>query len=265
MREKDRSRPAAAAREPGADGVIEGRNAVLEALRAGRPIDKLYIARGETDSTLSYIASAARGKGIVVSEADRRKLDGMSVTHAHQGVIAVTAVQEYASVEDILELARNRGEAPLIVVCDELSDPHNLGAVIRTAECAGAHGVIIPRHRSAGLTAVVAKTSAGAVFHLPVARVPNLTAALRDLKKEGLWIFGTAADGDTSLYKADLKGPAAIVIGSEGEGMGRLITETCDFRVSIPLKGKLSSLNASAAAAILLYEAVRQRMSGGAC
>lgn len=264
MREKDRSRPAAALQEAGADGVIEGRNAVLEALRAGKPIDKLYIARGETDATLGYIAATARGKGIAVSQADRRKLDGMSVTHAHQGVIAITAVQEYASVEDILELARERGEAPLIVVCDELSDPHNLGAVIRTAECAGAHGVIIPKHRSAGLTAVVAKTSAGAVFHLKVARVPNLTAALRDLKKEGLWIFGTAAAGDTSLYQADLKGPAAIVIGSEGEGMSRLVGETCDFRVAIPMKGKLSSLNASAAAAILLYEAVRQRMPGGA-
>lgn len=264
MKERDRPRPAPEPREAGADGVIEGRNAVLEALRAGRPIDKLYIARGETDATLAYIASAARGKGIAISQADRRKLDGMSVTHAHQGVIAIAAVQEYASVEDILQLARDRGEAPLIVACDELSDPHNLGAVIRTAECAGAHGIIIPRHRSAGLTAVVAKTSAGAVFHLPVAKVPNLTAALRDLKKEGLWIFGTAADGDISLYKADLKGPAVIVIGSEGEGMGRLVAETCDFRVSIPMKGKLSSLNASAAAAILLYEAVRQRMSGGA-
>ena len=251
-----RSAPA----EAEADGIIEGRNAVIEALRAGTAIDKIYIARGETDATLGHIASAAREKGVVVVEADRRKLDGLSRTHAHQGVIAMAAVREYASVDDILAAAREKGEPPLIVVCDELSDPHNLGAVIRTAECAGAHGVIIPKRRSAGLTAVVAKTSAGAVAHLPVARVANLPSLLKDLKKEGVWVFGTAADGDTSLYQADLKGPAAIVIGSEGDGMGRLVAETCDFKVSIPMKGKLNSLNASAAAAILLYEAVRQRL-----
>ncbi len=243
-----------------ADGFIEGRNAVIEALRAGVSIDKIYIARGETDATLGHIASKARQSGVVVVESDRKKLDFMSSTHAHQGVIAVAAVRAYAQVDDILEAAAERGEPPLIVVCDELSDPHNLGAVIRTAECAGAHGVIIPKRRSAGLTAVVAKTSAGAVAHMPVARVPNLPSLLKELKKEGIWIFGTAADGTTPLYQADLKGPAAIVIGSEGEGMGRLVRETCDFRVSIPMKGKLNSLNASASAAILLYEAVRQRM-----
>ena len=245
--------------EAGADGLIEGRNAVIEALRAGTAIDKIYIAKGETDATLGHIASSARDKGVVVVEADRRKLDGMSRTKSHQGVIAVSAVREYAEVDDILAAAREKGEAPLIVVCDELSDPHNLGAVIRTAECAGAHGVIIPKRRSAGLTAVVAKTSAGAVAHIPVARVANLPSLLKDLKKEGVWVFGTAADGDTSLYQADLKGPAAIVIGSEGDGMGRLVTETCDFTVSIPMFGKINSLNASAAAAVLLYEAVRQR------
>ena len=256
MREqKDRRR----APEAEADGMIEGRNAVMEALRAGTPIDKIFLASGETDATLGHIASSAREKGIVVVEADRRKLDGMSRTHAHQGVIAMAAVREYAAVDDILNAAREKGEPPLIVVCDELSDPHNLGAVIRTAECAGAHGVIIPKRRSAGLTAVVAKTSAGAVSYVPVARVPNLTALLKELKDEGLWIFGTAADGDTSLYDADLKGPAAIVIGSEWDGMGRLVSQQCDFKVSIPMKGKLNSLNASAAAAILLYEAVRQR------
>ncbi len=243
-----------------ADGIIEGRNAVLEALRAGTSIDKLYLARGETDAALGHIASTARDKGIVVVEADRRKLDGMSRTHAHQGVIALAAVREYASVDDILNAARAKGEPPLIVVCDELSDPHNLGAVIRTAECAGAHGVIIPKRRSAGLTAVVAKTSAGAVSHVPVARVSNLPALLRQLKDEGVWVFGTDAAGDRLLYEADLKGPAAIVIGSEGSGMGRLVGENCDFLVRIPMRGKLNSLNASAAAAILLYEAVRQRM-----
>ena len=242
------------------DGIIEGRNAVTEAIRAGVNIDKIFIVRGETDATLGHIASSARSNGIVVVDADRRKLDFMSITHSHQGVIAVTAVREYASVDDILSAARAKGEKPLIVVCDELSDPHNLGAVIRTAECAGAHGVIIPKRRSAGLTAIVAKTSAGAVAHLPVARVPNIASLLKELKEEGLWVFGATAEGDTPLYEADFKGAAAIVIGSEGDGMGRLVAESCDFRVSIPMKGKLNSLNASAAAAVLLYEAVRQRL-----
>ena len=242
-----------------ADGVIEGRNAVIEALRVGTAIDKIYIARGETDKTLGHIASKARDAGIVVVEADRRKLDGMSRTHAHQGVIALAAVREYATVESILAAAAEKGEPPLLVVCDEISDPHNLGAILRTAECAGAHGVIIPKRRSAGLTAVVAKTSAGAVSYMPVARVANIPSLLKDLKQQGVWVFGTAADGTTALYGADLKGPAAIVIGSEGSGMTRLVSETCDFLVSIPMKGRISSLNASAAAAILLYEAVRQR------
>ena len=243
------------------DGVIEGRNAVIEALRAGVAIDKIFLMKGETDSALGHIASAAREKGIVVVDADRRKLDGMSRTHAHQGVIALAAVREYVSVESILQAARDKGEAPLLVVCDEISDPHNLGAVIRTADAAGAHGVIIPKRRSAGLTAVVAKTSAGAVAHVPVARVANLPSLLKELKEDGVWVFGTAMNGSTSLYQADLKGPAAIVIGSEGDGMTRLAAENCDFLVSIPMRGKLNSLNASAAAAILLYEAVRQRMA----
>ena len=244
-----------------ADGMIEGRNAVIEALRTQTNIDKIYIQRGETDKTLGHIASKARAAGIVVVEADRRKLDGMSRTHAHQGVIALAAVREYVSVEDILADAAAKGEQPLLVVCDEISDPHNLGAIIRTAYCAGAHGVIIPKRRSAGLTSIVAKTSAGAVSHMKVARVPNIPALLKDLKKQGIWVFGTAADGATGLYQADLKSPAAIVIGSEGDGMTRLAAENCDFLVSIPMKGDLNSLNASASAAILLYEAVRQRMA----
>ena len=243
-----------------ADGVIEGRNAVIEALRAGENIDKIFIQKGETDKTLGHIASRARAAGIVVVDADKRKLDGMSRTHAHQGVIALAAMREYVSVEEILAKAAEKNEQPLIVVCDEISDPHNLGAIIRTAECAGAHGIVIPKRRSAGLTAVVAKTSAGAVAHMPVARVANIPSLLKDLKKQGVWVFGTAAKGNTPLYDADLKGPAAIVIGSEGDGMTRLAEENCDFLVSIPMKGKLNSLNASAAAAILLYEAVRQRL-----
>ena len=238
------------------DGMIEGRNAVTEALRSGTAIDKIYLAKGETDRTLSRIAADARKAGAVVVEVDRRKLDAMSQTHSHQGIIAVAAARAYAAVEDILGIAAARGEKPLLVVCDEISDPHNLGAIIRTAECAGAHGVIIPKRRSAGLTAVVAKSSAGAVSYMPVARVPNIPALLKDLKKQG-----AAAEGTVSLYKADLKNAAAIVIGSEGDGMTRLVRENCDFLVSIPMKGQISSLNASAAAAILLYEALRQRLA----
>ena len=257
--DKERREKTVRAQDAEADGIIEGRNAVIEALRAGATIDKIFIQKGETDKTLGHIASTARAAGVVVVDADKRKLDFMSRTHAHQGVIALTSVREYVSVEDILNIAREKGEKPLIVVCDEISDPHNLGAIIRTAECAGAHGVIIPKRRSAGLTAIVAKTSAGAVSYMPVARVANIPSLLKELKKQGVWVFGTAADGNTTLYNADLKGPAAIVIGSEGDGMTRLAAENCDFLVSIPMKGQISSLNASAAAAILLYEAVRQR------
>ena len=258
--DKERKEKTARPQDAEADGIIEGRNAVIEALRAGASIDKIFIQKGETDKTLGHIASTARAAGVVVVDADKRKLDFMSRTHAHQGVIALASVREYVSVEDILNIAREKGENPLLVVCDEISDPHNLGAIIRTAECAGAHGVIIPKRRSAGLTSIVGKTSAGAVSYVPVARVPNIPALLEQLQKEGVWVFGTAAEGTTTLYSADLKGPAAIVIGSEGEGMTRLVREKCDFLVSIPMKGRISSLNASAAAAILLYEAVRQRL-----
>ena len=245
--------------EAEADGIIEGRNAVTEALRAGTNIDKIYIMKGETDAALGHIASAARQAGIVVADADKRKLDNMSRTNAHQGVIAVAAVREYVSVEDILRTAADKGEPPLVVVCDELSDPHNLGAVIRTAECAGAHGVIIPKRRSAGLTAIVDKASAGAAEHMAIARVPNLPAAIKELKERGLWIYGTAADGQSDLWHTDFSGPLALVIGSEGDGMGRLVRESCDFIVSLPMKGRVSSLNASAAAAITMYEILRQR------
>ena len=239
--------------------IIEGRNAVMEALRAGRAIDKLFINKGEVDKTLGHIASAARDKGIVVVECDRRKLDFMSQTHAHQGVIAVCAVREYCSVDDIFAIAEARGETPFVIVCDEISDGHNLGAIIRSAECAGAHGVIIPKRRSAGLTAIVDKASAGAAEHMAIARVPNLPAAIRELKERGLWIYGTAADGQNDLWHTDFTGPLALVIGSEGDGMGRHVAESCDFIVSLPMKGRVSSLNASAAAAITMYEILRQR------
>ena len=257
----DRRPPARRAQEPAeaAENMLEGRNAVQEALAAGRPIDKLYIAAGETDRALARLASMAREAGAAVVETDRRKLDQLSATGAHQGVITMVAAHAYATVDEIFENAKSRGEAPLIVICDELSDPHNLGAIIRTAECAGAHGVIIPKRRSAGLTAVVDKTSAGALEHMAVARVPNLAAAIETLKKNGLWIYGNAAEGANELWKTDLTGPACIVIGSEGTGISRLVREKCDFLVSIPLRGQISSLNASAAAAVLLYEALRQR------
>ena len=246
-------------REDAPENMLEGRNAVTEALSAGRTIDKLFVADGDTDRALARICAMAKQAGAVVVPTDRRKLDYMSATGAHQGVIAMVAAHDYASIDDILKKAQDAGEPPLIVICDELSDPHNLGAIIRTAECAGAHGIIIPKRRSVGLTAVVGKASAGALEYMPVARVSNITAAIDTLKKAGVWVYGTAAEGDTALYKADLKSAAAIVIGNEGEGMSRLVSERCDFKVSIPMKGSISSLNASAAAAIMLYEAVRQR------
>jgi 23S rRNA (guanosine2251-2'-O)-methyltransferase len=197
----------------------------------------------------------------VVVEVDRRKLDSMSATKAHQGVIALCAVREYCTVKDILDIAHKRGEPPFVVACDEIEDPHNLGAIIRTAECVGAHGVVIPKRRSAGLTSTAGKASAGAVEHMAVARVPNLPAALKELKEQGLWVYGAAAEGSSSLWETDLKGPVCIVIGSEGRGLGRLVRETCDFLVSIPMRGKISSLNASAAAAVIMYEVLRQRES----
>ena len=229
--------------------IIEGRNAVIEALRAGRAIDKIFIAKGDVDKTLGHIASKARDKGIVVVEADRRKLDFMSQTHAHQGVVALAAVREYCEIADILAIAAERNEAPFVIVCDEISDPHNLGAIIRSAECVGAHGVIIPKRRSAGLMAI--------------ARVPNISAAIKELKDNGLWVYGTAADGQNGLWSTDLTGAIALIIGSEGEGMSRLVKESCDFILSLPMKGQVSSLNASAAAAVTMYEVLRQRSAQG--
>ena len=240
---------------------LEGRNALTEALRSGRTIDKVFISAGETDRALQRLAAEAKEAGAVVVPVDRRKLDAMSTTRAHQGVIALAAAREYFSVDEILQEASDRGEAPLLVICDELSDPHNLGAILRSAECAGAHGVIIPKRRSVGLTAVVAKASAGAVEYMKVARVTNINATISELKEKGVWVFGTAAEGSIPMYQADLTVPAAIVIGSEGDGMSRLVQKNCDVTVHIPMKGKITSLNASAAASILLYEAVRQRLN----
>ena len=242
------------------EGQLEGRNALTEALKSGRTIDKVFVAAGDTDRGLQRLAAQAKEAGAVVVPVDRRKLDQMSTTRAHQGIIALAAAHVYYTIDDILEEAAARGEAPLIVICDELSGPHNLGAIMRSAECAGAHGVIIPKRRSVGLTATVAKASAGAVEYMKVARVTNINNAISELKEKGVWIFGTAAEGSIPMYKAALTGPAAIVIGNEGDGMSQLVRKNCDVMVHIPMKGNITSLNASAAASILLYEAVRQRL-----
>ncbi len=242
------------------EGQLEGRNAIQEALKSGRTIDKLFVASGDIDRGLQRLAAQAKEAGAVVVPVDRRKLDQMSFTRSHQGVIALCAAHTYCTIDDILEEAASRGQTPLIVICDELSDPHNLGAILRSAECAGAHGVIIPKRRSVGLTATVAKASAGAIEYMKVARVTNITAAMQELKDKGVWIFGTAAEGSIPMYQADLKGPTAIVIGNEGDGMTPLVRKNCDVTVHIPMGGRISSLNASAAASILLYEAVRQRL-----
>ena len=242
------------------EGQLEGRNAISEALKSGRTIDKVFVADGDTDKGLQRLAAQAKEAGAVVVPVDRRKLDAMSFTRAHQSIIALAAAHEYVTIDDILEEAAARGQAPLIVICDELSDPHNLGAILRSAECAGAHGVIIPKRRSVGLTATVAKASAGAVEYMKVARVTNINSAIAELKDRGVWVFGTAAEGSIPMYQADLTGPAAIVIGNEGAGLSPLVRKNCDVMVNIPMAGRISSLNASAAASILLYEAVRQRL-----
>lgn len=262
MYEKNRrpGRVAPAAPVEETEGQLEGRNALQEALKSGRTVDKVFIAAGETDRGLQRLAAEAKEAGAVVVPVDRRKLDAMSFTRAHQGVIALVAAHVYYSIDDILEEAASRGEAPLIVICDELSDPHNLGAILRSAECAGAHGVIIPKRRSVGLTATVAKASAGAIEYMKVARVTNINSAIAELKEKGVWIFGTAAEGSIPMYQANLTVPAAIVIGNEGDGMSQLVRKNCDVMLNIPMKGRISSLNASAAASILLYEALRQRL-----
>ncbi len=238
--------------------LIIGRNAVSEALKSGRAIDSLLVARGERSGTLLKIIAQCRDMDIVVKEVDSRKLDFMCGHSNHQGVAAFAAIKEYSEIEDIFELARQRNEPPFIIICDELEDPHNLGAIIRTADAAGAHGVIVPKRRSASLSYAVGKASAGAVEYIPVARVSNLVSTIDELKEKGLWIYG-ADMGGTVWYEQDMTGAAAVVIGSEGKGLGRLIKEKCDFIISMPMKGKINSLNASVAAGILMFEVARQR------
>ena len=240
------------------ENQLEGRNAVLEVLKSGRDIEKIIVQKGNVEGTIRRIAGMARERGIVVQEAARQKLDEMSQTKNHQGVIAIVSEHEYAEVDDILRSAAEKGEKPFIIILDNITDPHNLGAVIRTAECAGAHGVIIPKRRSVGLTAVVGKTSAGALEYMPVARVTNIARTIEELKKQGVWVACADMDGE-DYYDASLDGAIALVIGSEGEGVSRLVKEKCDFTVSIPMYGKISSLNASVSGALLMYEVVRQR------
>lgn len=251
--EKNRRRP------PQEDDgtLIEGRNAVLETLRSGRAVDKIFLAEG---AHLADVAAEAKKHGVPTVTCDRRKLDHMSVTGTHQGVIAQTAAQEYVSLDDIFRVAEERGETPLIVVCDGIEDPHNLGAMIRTANLAGAHGVIIRERRAVGLTSTVAKSSAGALEHTRVAKVTNIGQTIEELKKEGMWFVCADMDGEL-MYKLNLKGSIGLVIGNEGEGVSRLVKEKCDMVASIPMKGDIDSLNASVACGVLAYEIVRQRLN----
>ncbi|MBR5713056.1 MAG: 23S rRNA (guanosine(2251)-2'-O)-methyltransferase RlmB [Lachnospiraceae bacterium] len=238
--------------------TIEGRNAVLEAFRAGKTIDKIYVLKGCQDGPIQSILREAKKGDTIINFVDRERLDQMSGTGKHQGVIAQAAAYEYAEVEDILAAAEARGEAPFLLILDGIEDPHNLGAIIRTANQAGAHGIIIPKRRAVGLTAVVAKTSAGAINYTPVAKVTNIVRTMEDLKQKGIWFVCADMDGDV-MYRVDMTGPIGLVIGNEGSGVSRLVKEACDFTASIPMKGDVDSLNASVAAGILSYEIVRQR------
>ena len=240
------------------ENKIEGRNAVLEALRSGRSVDKIYVLMGAHDGPIQSILREAKKHDTIISYVSKERLNQISETGNHQGVIAIAASYGYASVEEILEKAKEKGEPPFIFLLDGIEDPHNLGAILRTANLAGAHGVIIPKHRAVGLTATVAKTSAGAINYTPVAKVTNLGMTIDQLKKEGLW-FACADMGGTRMYDLGLKGPIGLVIGNEGEGVSRLVREKCDFIASIPMKGDIDSLNASVAAGVLAYEIVRQR------
>ena len=239
--------------------TIEGRNAVIEAFRSGKTIDKLFVLDGCKDGPIETIKREAKKHDCILRFVTKERLNQMSATGKHQGVIAYAAAYEYAQVEDILNLAKQKGEPPFVLLLDNIEDPHNLGAIIRTANLAGAHGVIIPKNRAAGLTAAVVRASAGALNYTPVAKVTNLAKTMEDLKKQGLWFVCGDMDG-TPMYKLDLKGPIGLVIGSEGEGVGRIVKKACDFVASIPMKGDIDSLNASVAAGILAYEIVRQRM-----
>ncbi len=257
MQREEREPKGKRTEERGDSDLIVGRNAVHEALRSDRTLDTILVARGERVGSIGALIAKSRERGIPVKEVDQRKLDAMCGPH-HQGIAAVAACKDYASLEDVFQLAEERGEPPFLVVCDELEDPHNLGAILRTADAAGVHGVIIPKRRSAGLTSTVYKTSAGAVEYVPVVRVANIAETLRELKRRNVWIYGLDMDG-RPFHEVDMRGAAALVVGSEGRGIGRLVREQCDVVVSLPMRGHIQSLNASVACGILMYEAARQR------
>ena len=243
-------------RQPNED-ILAGRNAVSEALRSGRPLDCVWVARGERTGSIRPLLARCREQGVLIKEVDTRKLDAVCGPH-HQGIAAVAACKQYATLDDLFAAAEQKGEPPFFVICDELNDPHNLGAIARSAEAAGAHGVIIPKHRSAGLTSTVYKASAGAVEYMPIARVGNISDTIKTLKKRGVWVYGLDMDGDM-WCQTDLTGPLALVVGSEGAGIGRLVREQCDGILSLPMAVRINSLNASVACGIALYEAARQR------
>ena len=238
---------------------VEGRNSVFEAIRSGRPLNKLFVLKDSNDIMTSRIIAMAREKDIPIQYFERAKLDAISQTRTHQGVILEVAAKEYVEVEDILKIAEEKGEKPFLLVLDGITDTNNLGSIIRSAECAGVHGIILPKRRSATLNATVAKVAAGALEYMPVARVSNLVQSLRNLKNQGIWIIGADMDGQGDYHNTDLTGPSALVIGSEGEGLSRLVKEECDLMVKIPMKGKISSLNAGVAAALVMFEILRQR------
>lgn len=239
--------------------ILEGRNSVLEAIKANRTINKLLVQKGNKEGSIKHIIALAREKGIVIQETERTNLDKISTTHAHQGVIAYVAAKDYVEVDEILEIAASKGEDPFIVILDGIEDSHNLGSVLRTADAVGAHGVIIPKRRAVGLNAAVSKASAGAVEYVPVARVTNIGQTIEYLKERNIWIMGTDLSGEKDIYQSDLKGPIALVLGNEGEGMGKLVSQKCDFIVNIPMKGRISSLNVAVAGAVIMYEVLRQR------
>lgn len=242
------------------DDVLVGRNAVTEALKSGRGINKLWIASGDREGSVAEIAALAKERGIVVQYVERAKIEALAGGHRHQGVLAYVAPVPYAEIEDILKAAEAKGEAPFLVLLDELEDPHNLGALLRTADATGVHGILIPKRRSVSLNATVAKTSAGAVEYVPVARIGNIAQTLKKLKEKGFWVAGADMDGEKAYYEADLTGPLVLVVGSEGKGMSRLTKEACDFIVRMPMVGRINSLNASVAGSILMYESMRQRL-----
>lgn len=240
---------------------LEGRNSVMEAIKANRTINKILVQKGEKEGSIRQIIAFAKEKGIVVQETDRLNLDRISTTHAHQGVIAYVSFKDYVELDDILKNAESKGEAPFIIILDGITDAYNLGSILRTADAVGAHGVIIPKRRAVGLNAAVSKASAGAIEYMPVARVTNISQTIEYLKKKNIWVVGTDLSGEKPFYESDLKGPIALVIGSEGHGMGKLVAEKCDYVINIPMKGQITSLNAAVAGAIIMYEILKQRSS----